>query len=731
MKTALTRRFTPVEVVYHAVQLILYLVLFISGGALIVSRIFELEGFRGATVSNIHRISGLALVGFLLQTIIISAFSKNFRPLWSTLLESFKWHMDDLVWLARMPVNILNPKVRLPLSGRFNSGQKLHILVVFCELATFSISGLVIIFLPGVIGAWTVHAVCFIPAMLFLGIHMFLSLLNPATRKALGGMVTGYVTQAYIQEHHPLMNGKCDSGSSHNKHISLLAVISTTGGMILVIISALWFVGFGRVTSQVVKVVKNSGREAIMPGALVSAHAEEPKTKECSSCHDYLNKPSDAKCLECHKNIRAVIDNNTGYHGTFRKGCNSCHGEHNGLEADIRPLNVKSFNHAISRYPLHGKHQELDCVKCHERVNEKTGRIRLKYTGLEFKACADCHNNPHPNFRDRDSCLACHTMQGWSKKELIFNHNRDSKYKLKGAHSAIECGKCHELSKDEQGATQVLLINMGVNCVDCHKDPHNKQFENGCKDCHIENGWKAPWLAEFHGPGSSYPLKGAHKDVKCAECHKAPDKSPKSNTVQFAGISSECANCHEDRHKGQIEKKCNVCHTENGWKAGDLLFVHNEHSSYKLDGLHTTVSCSLCHRSNIDNVVQYRPLSGKCAQCHNDIADNINGKSTIGAYKADPHANRVTCEDCHAVNKTKQLSYDYAKKCASCHNHHYYDLYFDWEKSMAIGIKNYLKRIDSLDDTSKKEELNKKLKLIKTIGFHNIQMTRELFDNLK
>ncbi len=732
MKSPLVRRFTQVEVVYHAVQLILYLILFITGGVLIVSRIFELEGFRGSTISNIHRVTGLVLIGFLLQTMIISAFSKNFTSLWNSLLESFKWQMNDIAWLFRMPLNIINPNVNLPLSGRFNSGQKLHLLVIFSELIVFSISGLIMIFLPGIISAWTLHAIFFIPAILFLGIHMFLSLLNPATRRALKGMVTGFVTEEYIHEHHQLMNPRVvidiSDSRSHGKHISLLSIVVTTVGLIIVVTSLFWFAGFGRVASQVVKVAKNSGREAIMPGALTVSHRETPETKECTSCHNYLDKPADLKCLECHKEIRTVLDNKTGYHGTFSQNCNSCHAEHNGPGAEIRPLNAKSFNHVNSRYLLQGKHQALECVKCHEIEDEKTGRMRLKYINLEFNKCTDCHKNPHPNYMDRDNCLTCHTMQGWSKKELIFDHNRDSKYKLKGKHSLMECEKCHESSKDELGDNQVQLIKMGMNCIDCHKDPHNKQFEKECKECHIENGWKAPWLAEFHGAESTYPLKGAHKDVKCAGCHKVPDSNEKTDVVQFTGFINDCTYCHEDKHEGQIDKKCNVCHTENGWKAGNLLFEHNEHSTYELDDLHTTVACSLCHLPDIDKVIQYKPVTTECAECHNDIIGYINGKSTIGIYKADPHASRVTCVDCHTVNKEERLPYDYAQKCASCHNQRYYNLYFDWEKSIAIETKNSL---NNLNDVSQKEELNKKLTIIKAIGFHNIQMVHELFDSLK
>ena len=730
MKETLVRRFSTVEVVYHLVQLVLYLILFVSGGMLLLKRLFEVEKTDLIILSNVHRLAGLVLVAFITQTIIISVFSKNFRSLWKTVLYIFKWHFSDLVWLVKIIGNTFSKNVTLPPAGRFNAGQKLHLLVIVFVLFVFSVTGLIMIFVPGSIGGWIIHALCFIPSLLFLILHLFLSLVNPSTRKAFKGIITGYVPIDYAREHHPLWQ-ESKEPLIRTSYVSIIAVILTTCLLAGVTIGSAWYVGFNKVKIQVSRIAADYGRELILPGMLISVHAEEPEAKECTSCHNYFNTPPSTKCLKCHKEITKVVNNNQGYHGTLKGPCRDCHVEHKGLNADIVLLDTKSFNHDNTRYVLDGKHRTLGCAKCHKQSDKKTEGIKSKYIDLKFENCIECHQNPHPNFKDDGDCLSCHTMNGWLRNQLVFDHNQDSKYKLEGKHIQIACEKCHFTIAGEKVASEVKLTNIGAKCKDCHDDIHKSQFQKGCESCHSEYGWKGPWIVDSHSAGSAYPLTGKHIKLKCIECHKLPNENAKLADAKLAGLSHECSSCHDDIHKNQITHNCETCHNEHGWKGSNLLFVHNRHSSYKLDNLHKHVSCSLCHLSDKNKIVQYKPLPQKCDTCHIDIVDFTNGKSSYGNVKADPHAGRVSCIDCHHTNISKQLPYQYAKKCADCHNPRYYDLYFDWEKSMAQSIKNGLQLIETLGQNKKNydkiESIRKRIKMVSKISFHNIQLSRKLF----
>lgn len=653
MKIFSVRRFTTVEIVYHAIQLVLYLILFVSGGMILLQRLFEVHIVDLVVTAKIHRVTGFVLIAFIVQIVVISIFSKNFRPLWETFLDAFKWFYSDMIWLIRMLSHTFDSKVKLPPSGRFNPGQKLHLLVIYLLLLVYASTGLVMIFVPGALGPWVVHTICFAPSVLFLAIHLFLSIINPPTRKAIKGIVTGYVPLDYAREHHALWQ-KSEGPVSHTNQVSLPAFMLAMLVSVAVLVSVTWYAGFDRVKLQIIKIANNGAREALLPGMLISAHAEEPDAKQCTSCHNYLNSPPSDKCLKCHQEILAVINNNQGYHGSLTGQCRTCHTEHKGLLADITSLDVKGFNHESARFSLEGKHRDLECRSCHKQQNKNNERTRTKFIGLPFETCTECHRNPHPDSKDNYDCLTCHTMAGWTRKQIIFDHNQNSKYKLKGEHIAILCEKCHVTTYDGKVVSQVKLINIGSKCIDCHDDIHN----------------------------------------------------------------------------GQMNHTCEICHNEHGWKGGNLLFDHNQHSSSKLDKLHARVSCNLCHLPDKDKIIRYSPLPRQCDTCHTDIVNFMNGKLPDGNADADPHAKRVTCVDCHTTDIAKQLPHQYAEKCADCHNPRYYDLYFDWLKSIAHYLKSNVQLIKSLEgsDNDRKERIVAKINIAEKIGFHNIQLSKRLLE---
>ncbi len=652
MKMPSVRRFSTVEIVYHAIQLVLYLILFGSGGIILLKRLFEVDGVDLTVPIKIHRVTGFVLIAFIVQIIVISIFSKNFRPLWETFLGAFKWLYSDITWLIRMLGHIFDSRIKLPPSGRFNPGQKLHLLVIYLLLFAYASTGLIMMFEPGALGPWVVHTMCFALSALFLAIHLFLSIINPPTRKAIIGIVTGYVPLDYAREHHALWQKREDL-ISHTKQVSLPAAMLTILASVAVLVSVIWYAGFGRVKLQIIKVANDGAREALLPGMLISAHAEEPDAKQCTSCHNYLNSPPSSKCLKCHREILAVIDNKQGYHGALTGQCRTCHTEHKGLQADITSLNIKSFNHENTRFSLDGKHRNLECRSCHKQQKKNSEFTRTKFVGLPFEKCADCHD-----------------------------------------------------------------------------DIHKGQFQKECHSCHSEQGWKGTWLVDFHGADSAYPLNGMHEKLECLKCHKLPYKNAKLAESKLAGLSHECSSCHDDIHNGQMHHACEICHNEQGWKGTNLLFDHNKNASIKLDKLHTHVSCNLCHVPDKDKIISYSPLPQQCDTCHTDIVDFMNGKYPNSNADADPHAGRVACAECHTTDIARQLPHQFAEKCADCHNPRYYNLYFDWQKSIARGLKSNVQLIRSLKGSNddQKERIIAKIKIAEKIGFHNIQLCMRVLE---
>jgi len=729
------QRFSPVEVVFHTIQALLYLILFITGSLLLLQRIFEFQWISPPVLSRIHRPAGIILVVFLVQTTLISIFSVSFRRLWHSLWEVLHWKLTDLVWLIKMPLHVICHKITLPPAGRFNPGQKLHMLTIFLILVGFSASGLWMIIIPGALMPWILHLVCFIPAVLFLAVHIYLSLINPPTRSALTGMITGYVPRSYADTHHSLWLNT-NLKSTHTVHVSRWPIVVCTILTGALVMFSVWKYGPHKFKSQIIKVVRHHGQEAILPGALTRSHSEKPEAHSCSSCHQKYSPPCSEKCLVCHDNIKSVMAECLGYHGKLQGECINCHQEHQGIDAEIRPLDAVKFNHDQARFTLRGKHRSLDCAICHRRKNNNQKQNAplapgdIQYIGLEFDHCLSCHTDVHKDKR-AEKCLQCHTMEGWDRKTLLFAHDRDSSFHLEGKHADTPCEKCHKTESCKDSITMVKLYDVGRLCADCHEDPHNGQFASDCERCHCEQGWKGRWLAESHGPQSIYPLKGKHNKVKCEKCHQPPKENDTLAQARFVNIPHNCQQCHTDPHEGQMSSSCETCHIERGWQGDNVIFDHNKNSNFKLDRLHSKYNCSSCHTGQ--KVVHYRPLPQTCEKCHEDQFNYMKGIASSITGNPDPHFQRLTCLDCHNVENTTVAPAQYAARCASCHNDHYRDLFYQWSSTLQSqqNLAEAILANTDINDETEYHSIKSAIQETQSIKFHNLELAQSLWTSIE
>ena len=164
-------------------------------------------------------------------------------------------------------------------------------------------------------------------------------------------------------------------------------------------------------------------------------------------------------------------------------------------------------------------------------------------------------------------------------------------------------------------------------------------------------------------------------------------------------------------------------------KGQSLVFSHNEHSEFPLDDIHVNLQCSSCH--TISEQVVYRPLATTCAECHSEIENYLEGKTTWVEVNPDPHAGRVACTDCHLTDKPAQSPAEYAQRCASCHNQHYRDLFYDWSKSLH---NRQMEAEESLDILRKEnardiDELGERYKMAKIVGLHNVSLATRIYSD--
>ena len=96
----------------------------------------------------------------------------------------------------------------------------------------------------------------------------------------------------------------------------------------------------------------------ISPGDLTTAHAKLEGISNCTKCHVLGEQVQVSKCLDCHKEIKALMDANRGYHSSSEvkgKNCWSCHSEHHGRNFRIVNFKRDGFDHSKAGFQTNRK----------------------------------------------------------------------------------------------------------------------------------------------------------------------------------------------------------------------------------------------------------------------------------------------------------------------------------------------------------------------------------------
>lgn len=329
--------------------------------------------------------------------------------------------------------------------------------------------------------------------------------------------------------------------------------------------------------------------------ALIGKHAKI----NCNSCH-INNKYSDTptKCNSCH----AIDDVHEGSNG---KKCSKCH--------NSRSWKKLKFNHnKDTDFKLTGRHKKQTCVACHPKNPYK---VKIK------KTCVSCHNDDDKhdnNFGGK--CQTCHNTKKW--KQILFDHNKDTKYRLNGKHRNTKCNDCH--------TSKLYKSKTPTKCMTCHKldDVHKSKKNTDCGECHIPKSWHND--IRFDHDLTSFPLLGLHAITACNDCHQSKEYKTNKNT---------CIDCHkkDDSHKRKLGTDCKRCHNPNDWRV--WKFNHDKETSFVLDGSHNKIHCHQCHEHPVEDNIT---TGQTCGVCHidDDVHNNQFGQR---------------CERCHNTDTFSQI----------------------------------------------------------------------------
>ena len=343
----------------------------------------------------------------------------------------------------------------------------------------------------------------------------------------------------------------------------------------------------------------------------------------CRDCHrspTFHDKPPQM-CSGCHQKDDV-------HKGNFGKKCENCHSE--------SKWKAVRFDHERdAHFALREAHGIAKCTACHKAP---------LYTKKLPTTCIGCHRNDDVHKgRLGSDCANCHTEGQW--KTAKFDHDRDTKFKLRSAHREVKCDACHTDRKHQ--------TKPPTTCNGCHArdDVHRGSLGTKCESCHLETKWKAARFDHFKETG--FGLIGRHEKLQCKDCH--------ADSTFRKKLQTECLSCHrkDDVHAGQQGTRCESCHSETSWKR--VRFDHSK-ASFALLGSHLKVACKDCHKSQ-----RFKDAPSECVSCHRKD-DTHKGK--LGA----------TCNVCHNVRDWRIWDFDHHKEtgfvidgahakitCVSCH----------------------------------------------------------------
>lgn len=394
----------------------------------------------------------------------------------------------------------------------------------------------------------------------------------------------------------------------------------------------------------------------LSPGELAQPHAHLEGLSNCTRCHDLGDKVSSQKCLDCHKEIKALVNQKRGYHASSdvrRKDCTACHSDHHGRKFEMIRFDEKNFNHKLTGYELTGAHKKIDCAACHKPDLIADREIRKRtdtWLGLGTE-CLNCHDDYHQKTLGTD-CARCHTTGAFAPASK-FDHD-NTEFSLKGKHLEVDCAECHKMETRNSQEFQHFAEVAFANCNSCHKDTHKGNLRSHCKQCHTETGWDVlTSLRRFNHNTTGFPLKGQHALVDCFKCHTADVSATTVFQDQLGIGTAECAKCHDDVHYGRFGNNCAECHNEKSFRfSGDPEKFDHSMTDFPLEGKHREVDCAKCHTTN--HCTDPLPFVN-CTNCHEDYH---KGAFTEGNKTQD-------CSECHSVGGFSPSTFEFEQHAAT------------------------------------------------------------------
>jgi formate dehydrogenase subunit gamma len=197
-------RYSTLERFLHWGHALTFIPLILTGIVLFTPALEPLaRGDAGLFMRLVHRIAAVFFVGIP----IVYALSEPRRLLQT--LRDLRFSKDDVTWFkGAIPYYLLGRHADMPPQSRFNTGEKLNVIVLVTGTILFAITGAIMWFGRGLIpvelyqACVMIHDLAMIVTVAMFILHFYLAVIHPMMWQSLVSMRYGYVSESYAQEHH-------------------------------------------------------------------------------------------------------------------------------------------------------------------------------------------------------------------------------------------------------------------------------------------------------------------------------------------------------------------------------------------------------------------------------------------------------------------------------------------------------------------------------------------------
>lgn len=153
-----------------------------------------------AVFSWTHRISGMFLI--FLPFIAVVRSRGDYRVLIYNVRQAWAWTIEDLRWLSLIGLAAVSKKFVLPEQGKFNAAEKINFMNLMATYPLYILTGLLLWVTDFAFISWMLHFLMALIVIPLIGGHIYMALINPASRIGLDGMITGFVDRNWAKRHY-------------------------------------------------------------------------------------------------------------------------------------------------------------------------------------------------------------------------------------------------------------------------------------------------------------------------------------------------------------------------------------------------------------------------------------------------------------------------------------------------------------------------------------------------